>query len=30
MPEPLESRFLNLHEFVTQARTNLDRSNWAI
>jgi isopentenyl diphosphate isomerase/L-lactate dehydrogenase-like FMN-dependent dehydrogenase len=28
MPEPLESRFLNLHEFVTQARTNLDRNNW--
>src|SRR2546430_14579170 len=28
MPECLESRFQNLHEFVTQARTNLDRNNW--
>jgi isopentenyl diphosphate isomerase/L-lactate dehydrogenase-like FMN-dependent dehydrogenase len=28
MPESLESRFQNLHEFVTQARTNLDRNNW--
>src|ERR1700757_2352607 len=28
MPEPLEDRFQNLHEFVTQARTNLDRNNW--
>ena len=28
MPESPESRFLNLHEFVTQARTNLDRNNW--
>jgi isopentenyl diphosphate isomerase/L-lactate dehydrogenase-like FMN-dependent dehydrogenase len=28
MPEPIESRFQNLHEFVTQARTNLDRNNW--
>src|SRR6478672_10583690 len=28
MPESLEDRFLNLHEFVTQARTNLDRNNW--
>src|SRR6516225_3690613 len=28
MPEALESRFQNLHEFVTQARTNLDRNNW--
>jgi len=28
MPETLEDRFLNLHEFVTQARTNLDRNNW--
>src|SRR6266567_3036668 len=29
MPEPLEDRFQNLHEFVTQARTNLDRINQA-
>jgi len=28
MPESLESRFQNLHEFVTQARTNFDRNNW--
>ena len=28
MPETLEDRFQNLHEFVTQARTNLDRNNW--
>src|SRR3974390_178802 len=28
MPESLESRFQNLHEFVSQARTNLDRNNW--
>src|SRR3954462_4393757 len=28
MPECLESRFQNLHEFVAQARTNLDRNNW--
>jgi isopentenyl diphosphate isomerase/L-lactate dehydrogenase-like FMN-dependent dehydrogenase len=28
MADPLESRFQNLHEFVTQARTNLDRNNW--
>src|SRR5437763_15910338 len=28
MPESLESRFQNLHEFVTQARTNVDRNNW--
>src|SRR3989449_11617696 len=28
MPECLESRFQNLHEFVTQARQNLDRNNW--
>src|SRR4051812_35098652 len=28
MAEPLESRFQNLHEFVTQARINLDRNNW--
>jgi isopentenyl diphosphate isomerase/L-lactate dehydrogenase-like FMN-dependent dehydrogenase len=28
MVESLESRFQNLHEFVTQARTNLDRNNW--
>jgi glycolate oxidase len=27
MPEPLEDRFQNLHEFVTQARINLDRNN---
>ena len=24
----LEYRFMNLHEFVTQARTNLNRNNW--
>src|SRR5258708_8888630 len=28
MPQSLEDRFQNLHEFVTQARTNLDRNNW--
>src|SRR5207248_9152091 len=28
MAESLESRFQNLHEFVTQARTNLDGNNW--
>jgi isopentenyl diphosphate isomerase/L-lactate dehydrogenase-like FMN-dependent dehydrogenase len=28
MPEPIEDRFQNLHEFVTQARVNLDRNNW--
>src|SRR5438105_11218643 len=28
MPLSLASRFQNLHEFVTQARTNLDRNNW--
>src|SRR5271169_5644521 len=28
MPESLEDRFQNLHEFVTQARTNLNRNNW--
>ena len=28
MPELLEDRFQNLHEFVTQARTNLNRNNW--
>src|SRR5246127_358234 len=28
MSEQLEDRFQNLHEFVTQARTNLDRNNW--
>src|ERR1700681_2043347 len=28
MTERLESRFQNLHEFVTQARINLDRNNW--
>ena len=26
--ETLEERFQNLHEFVTQARNNLDRNNW--
>ncbi len=26
--ENLEERFQNLHEFVTQARTNLNRNNW--
>ena len=24
----LEYRFMNLHEFITQARTNLSRNNW--
>ncbi|HEY2539912.1 MAG TPA: alpha-hydroxy acid oxidase [Stellaceae bacterium] len=28
MPKAVEHRFQNLHEFVTQARTNLDRNNW--
>ena len=28
MPESLEDRFQNLHEFITQARTNLNRNNW--
>src|ERR1700731_4817483 len=28
MVESLENRFQNLHEFVTQARTNLNRNNW--
>jgi hypothetical protein len=28
MSEAVESRFQNLHEFVTQARINLDRNNW--
>src|ERR1700756_3644449 len=28
MSEQLEDRFQNLHEFVTQARTNLNRNNW--
>jgi glycolate oxidase len=28
MPEALQDRFQNLHEFVTQARINLDRNNW--
>ena len=28
MPEHSKSRFQNLHEFVTQARINLDRNNW--
>ncbi len=28
MPKDVEHRFQNLHEFVTQARTNLDRNNW--
>ena len=28
MAESFESRFQNLHEFVTQARTNLDRNKW--
>ena len=28
MPESLQNRFQNLHEFVTQARTNLNRNNW--
>src|SRR5271163_2554466 len=28
MTESLEERFQNLHEFVTQARSNLNRNNW--
>ena len=28
MSEPIDDRFQNLHEFVTQARINLDRNNW--
>jgi hypothetical protein len=28
MSEPIEDRFQNLHEFVTQARISLDRNNW--
>ena len=28
MTGSLEERFQNLHEFVTQARTNLNRNNW--
>jgi isopentenyl diphosphate isomerase/L-lactate dehydrogenase-like FMN-dependent dehydrogenase len=28
MSGPLDERFQNLHEFVTQARINLDRNNW--
>jgi glycolate oxidase len=28
MTGSLEERFQNLHEFVTQARTNLYRNNW--
>ncbi len=28
MPESLQDRFQNLHEFVTQARTNLNRNHW--
>jgi isopentenyl diphosphate isomerase/L-lactate dehydrogenase-like FMN-dependent dehydrogenase len=28
MPEPLDSRFQNLHEFVKAARTNLNRNVW--
>jgi isopentenyl diphosphate isomerase/L-lactate dehydrogenase-like FMN-dependent dehydrogenase len=28
MGESIEDRFQNLHEFVTQARINLDRNNW--
>ncbi len=28
MSEWIEERFQNLHEFVTQARANLDRNNW--
>jgi isopentenyl diphosphate isomerase/L-lactate dehydrogenase-like FMN-dependent dehydrogenase len=28
MTESLEERFQNLHEFVTHARTNLNRNNW--
>jgi len=27
MADSLESRFQNLHEFVTQARINFDRNN---
>ena len=28
MPEPLEDRFQNLHEFIKAARTNLNRNVW--
>src|SRR5271169_6126595 len=28
MTESLEDRFQNLHEFVTEARSNLNRNNW--
>lgn len=28
MTGSIEERFQNLHEFVTQARTNLNRNNW--
>src|SRR5207245_8358419 len=28
MPQSLEDRFQNLHEFVKVARQNLDRNNW--
>src|SRR3984957_16907748 len=28
MDESLDDRFQNLHEFITQARTNLNRNNW--
>jgi isopentenyl diphosphate isomerase/L-lactate dehydrogenase-like FMN-dependent dehydrogenase len=28
MPDTHEHRFQNLHEFITQARINLDRNNW--
>ena len=30
MTGSLEERFQSLHEFVTQARTNLNRNNWDI
>src|ERR1700746_2934779 len=28
MPESLQDRFQNLHEFIKQARTNLNRNAW--
>jgi isopentenyl diphosphate isomerase/L-lactate dehydrogenase-like FMN-dependent dehydrogenase len=28
MPESLQERFQNLHEFITAARTNLNRNSW--
>ena len=28
MPESLQERFQNLHEFIKAARTNLNRNSW--